>query len=86
MHSELRVAQMARNDPLLTSPAPRGRRHPHIPGGGPGSGGLAPANPPKLDTIMTLSQVLDARPALITDFRHRNRDETGVIMAKIREE
>jgi hypothetical protein len=35
---------------------------------------------------MTLSQVLDARPPRITDFRHRNRDETGVIMAKIREE
>jgi hypothetical protein len=42
-------------------------------------------NPYKTDMIMMPSQMLDARPALITDFRHRNRDETDVIMAKIRE-
>jgi len=36
--------------------------------------------------ITASSQMLDARPPLITDFRHRNRDETDVIMAQIREE
>jgi hypothetical protein len=31
---------------------------------------------------MTPSQMLDARPVRITDFRHQNRDETGVIMTQ----
>jgi len=39
-----------------------------------------------MDMIVVPSQMLDARPPRITDFRHRNRDETDVIMAKIREE
>jgi hypothetical protein len=35
--------------------------------------------------IMTPSQMLDARPPRITDFGLPYRDETGVIMAKIRD-
>jgi len=34
---------------------------------------------------MSLSQMLDARPLRITDLGHRNRDETDVIMTKIRD-
>lgn len=34
---------------------------------------------------MTPSQMLDACPPRITDFRHGNRDEMDMIMAKIRE-
>jgi len=35
--------------------------------------------------IMTPSHMLDAPPPRITDFGHGNRDETDVIMTKIRE-
>jgi hypothetical protein len=35
--------------------------------------------------IMTPSQILDAPPPHITDFGHRNWDETDVIMATSRE-
>jgi len=35
--------------------------------------------------VMAPSQMLDARPPRITDFRHGNWDETDVIMAKSRD-
>jgi len=41
---------------------------------------------PRLSMITAPSQMLDARPSLITDFRHWNRDETDTIMTQIRKE